>query len=477
MNSQQLLTHIHQCLTGLPHPVGVPRIPAYLDAILGAHDATFGFTPKIAGRHVRAISFMGFPSESYPEILEHLNTLPLTFRWHSRFIFLDPHEAVDSLKKYRRNWFQKRHGLSAMLAEAMGGAGSAFQDGDALRMTGDADEAVAEASEGAVRYGYYTTTVIIHDENENRLLESVKMVTRLLNNSGFIVQTETVNADEAILGSLPGHTHENIRRPMMHSLTFADMISSTSVWPGSPHNPCPFYAPFYAKGKKVPPLLYAATSGNTPFRFNLHVDDLGHTLIAGPTGAGKSVLLALIAAQHRRYPQARIYAFDKGYSMLAPVLAAGGDHYDIAGTDSTLAFYPLGEINTGRAEQDWAAKYIEDMCILQNLALTPARKQLIFTAIKSLATQESRTLTDFVNVVQDQEVRDALQFYTINGRAGYLLDADADGLTEGTFQVFEMEHLLSAGGGDTAAMQVVVPVLMYIFHRIEQRLTGVYETD
>jgi P-type conjugative transfer protein TrbG len=55
--------------------------------------------------------------------------------------------------------------------------------------------------------------------------------------------------------------------------------------------------------KKSPALLYAATSGATPFRFNLHVSDLGHTLIVGPSGAGKSTALGLIAAQWFRYPE------------------------------------------------------------------------------------------------------------------------------------------------------------------------------
>jgi len=40
--------------------------------------------------------------------------------------------------------------------------------------------------------------------------------------------------------------------------------------------------------KHSPPLLYAETTGATPFRLNLHVGDLGHTLMIGPPGAGKS---------------------------------------------------------------------------------------------------------------------------------------------------------------------------------------------
>ncbi|WP_408670033.1 helicase HerA domain-containing protein, partial [Staphylococcus aureus] len=84
----------------------------------------------------------------------------------------------------------------------------------------------------------------------------------------------------------------------------------------------PFYPP------NSPPLMQVA-SGSTPFRLNLHVDDVGHTLIFGPTGSGKSTLLALIAAQFRRYEFAQIFAFDKGNSLLPLTLAAGGDHYEI----------------------------------------------------------------------------------------------------------------------------------------------------
>ena len=63
-----------------------------------------------------------------------------------------------------------------------------------------------------------------------------------------------------------------------------------------------------------PPLLYAETSGSTPFRLSTHVGDVGHMRIVGPTGVGKSVLLSLIALQFRRYAGSQVYLFDKGNS-------------------------------------------------------------------------------------------------------------------------------------------------------------------
>jgi type IV secretion system protein VirB4 len=69
---------------------------------------------------------------------------------------------------------------------------------------------------------------------------------------------------------------------MLHTLNLADMLPITSVWAGLRENPSAMMP------KHSPPLLFAATSGATPFRVNLHVSDLGHTLIVGPSGAGKS---------------------------------------------------------------------------------------------------------------------------------------------------------------------------------------------
>jgi len=84
--------------------------------------------------------------------------------------------------------------------------------------------------------------------------------------------------------------------------------------------------------------MHGATSGATPFRVNMHVGDVGHSLIFGPTGAGKSVSLCTIALQARRYPSVTICAFDKGRSTWATVRAYGGRHYDVAGEGPGPAF-------------------------------------------------------------------------------------------------------------------------------------------
>jgi type IV secretion system protein VirB4 len=217
--------------------------------------------------------------------------------------------------------------------------------------------------------------------------------------------------------------------------------------------------------KNSPPLLFGATTGATPFRVNLHVSDLGHTLMCGPSGAGKSTALGLIVAQWFRYPRAQVFAFDKGYSLFVLTNAAEGDFYDLAGEKTDLAFCPLREIDSD-ADLTWAVAWLEDLCTLNGLVVTPKHRNALAQAVQQLRLSPSRTLTELSANVQDLEVREALQFYTLSGPLGHLLDAEEDQLGNGRFLTFETESLLQLDD------KAVIPVLLYLFRRIEKRLDG-----
>lgn len=108
---------------------------------------------------------------------------------------------------------------------------------------------------------------------------------------------------------------------------------------------------------QAPPLFFARTEGSTPFRFSLHVGNVGHTRIVGPTGAGKSVLLALMALQFRRYAGALVFAFDFGGSIRAAALAMAGDWHDLGGAlandvNAPVALQPLARVDDDKATME-----------------------------------------------------------------------------------------------------------------------------
>lgn len=451
----ELLQYMDFCVSGVLRPVRLPSIPMYLDAVLGAYPFYGGIAPRVGEMHIKVVAIDGFPHDSCPGILHELDSLGYEYRWTTRFIFLDPQHARSVINGVRKRWQQKQRGLKDQVFNTTGGA----VDLDALEMAEDAQSAIGEAESNMVRFGYYTSCVILMHANRELLMEQAREVRKALLNLGFGARIEDINAVEAYLGSIPGHAYPNVRRPILHTLNLADLLPVTAVWAGPQTNPCPFYP------RNSPPLSYAATTGSTPFRISLHVGDVGHTLMIGKTGGGKSTALNFLLAQHFRYPNAQVFTFDKGYSSYVLVNACGGTYYDIGGEKSELAFCPLKRIDTA-ADQAWAAEWIEIMLALQGVSVTPAMRQIVYEAVMRLTRSPRRTLTEFVAELQDDELRQALSHYTLAGPMGSLLDAEEDSLIEGAFQAFEMEHLMNLGEKN------IVPVLLYLFRQVELRMDG-----
>lgn len=461
------------CVTGLNHPVQLPSNPMYLDAIIGGQELWGGVVPKIGRNFIQVVAIEGFPLESTPGILTALGELPCEYRWSSRFIFMDTHEAVKHLDKYRKKWRQKIRGFFDQVFNTNTGP----IDENAVSMVADAQAAIAEVNSGMVAQGYYTSVVILMDEDRSRLEASARQVEKAINRIGFTARIETINTMDAYLGSLPGHGVENVRRPLLNTLNLADLLPTSTIWTGSEFAPCPMYPP------QAPALMHCVTQGATVFRFNLHIRDLGHALMFGPTRAGKSTKLAMIAAQLRRYAGMLIFVFDKGMSMypLAAAIRAAtkgrsGKHYRVGGDDDRLAFCPLQFLDT-KGDRAWAMDWIETILKLNGVEGTPVMRNAIADAIMKLhhttvahakegTASPPVTLSDFVTAVQNESIREALKEYTADGGMGHLLDAEEDGLAFSDFTVFEIEELMGLGE------KYALPVLLYLFRRIERSLNG-----
>src|SRR6185437_15280949 len=261
-----LVNYLHFTLTGEETALNIPPAGAYLDAVIGGRELWPGDTPRlgsaIEGRFICCVAI-----ESFPGILDAVDHLPIPFRWSTRMIYLDQHETLAELRKFRRKWKQQVRGFWTQVFKTQGGS----VNEDALLMTGQADAAIAEASSALVAFGYYTPVVVLMDRDRTALIENARLVVREIMREGFSTRIETVNTMEAWLGSLPGHPVPNVRRPMIHTANLADLLPLGGVWTGREENPCPFYP------AGSPPLMHGATSGATPFRVNLHVGDVAHT--------------------------------------------------------------------------------------------------------------------------------------------------------------------------------------------------------
>ena len=464
LDDSQTLTYLHSCISTRSHRVRVPETPMYLDALLADEPLTGGLEPRLGRAHLRTLTVVGFPSSTFPGLLDELNRLAFAYRWSTRALMLDKTDATRLTARIRRQWFAKRKSVAAILKEVMTNEASTLLDSDASNKAADADAALQELGADHVGQAYVTATVTVWDEDPAFAAEKLRLVEKVIQGRDFTVIVEGMNAVEAWLGSLPGHVYANVRQPPISTLNLAHMIPLSAVWAG----------PERDEHFAAPPLFYARTEGSTPFRFSLHAGDVGHTLIVGPTGAGKSVLLALMALQFRRYLSSQVFAFDFGGSIRAAALACGGDWQDLGNSlsgsglseDSTgsVQLQPLARIDEP-AERAWAAEWVQGILTSEGVTVDPATKEHLWSALTSLSTAPigERTLTGLAVLLQSQALKQALAPYCIGGPFGRLLDAEVEHLGEASFQAFETEGLTGSAAP---------AVLSYLFHRIEGRLDG-----
>jgi type IV secretion system protein VirB4 len=471
LDDADTLTYLHSTISTKRHRVRVPETPMHIDTLLTDEGLTGGLEPMLGDHHLRVATITGFPTVTFPGLLDELNALPFPYRWSTRAIMLDKTDATRLLTRIRRQWFAKRKSVAAILKEVMTNEASVLTDSDASNKAADADLALQELGADHAGIALVTATVTVMHTDPTIATDRLRLVEKVIQGRDFNVTTEGINAIEGWLGSVPGHVYANVRQPPISTLNLAHLIPLSAVWAGAERD----------EHFGDAPLLYGKTEGSTPFRLSLHIGDVGHMLVVGPTGAGKSVLLALMALQFRRYERSQVIAFDYGGSIRAAAIACGGDWQDLGGAlhgtgdgngpsgensaGMDVSLQPLARIDDA-AERAWAAEWLAAIFAQEGLPIDPAAKDHLWSALTSLASAPpaERTLTGLAILLQSQAMKQALSPYCLGGPWGRLLDADAESMGGASFMAFETEGLIGSGAATA--------VLSYLFHRIEARLDG-----
>jgi type IV secretion/conjugal transfer VirB4 family ATPase len=457
----QLSTFI-RCATNRRIEVAARPPQTWLAPIVACENLRNGFALRIGNHVLNVIAIDGVPATSYPGILDILDFLDASYRANWRFIVIDKRDAEREIGKIKTKWFGQRRSVLKAISDDESG----FQNVDAIRMADDANEALAQISSDEACCGYFSMSVVIWEaiapnEKEEtaaiRLRAKTERIAAAIDKLHFVTRIEQWNALEAFLGTLPGIAHAQVRRPMLSSRNFSDFIPTTSVWTGTMHCPSPLYPP------DSPPLAYVSTARTTPFALNIHVGDVGHTLIAGATGGGKSALMGFLLAQHRRYPGARQIVLDVGYSHYTLCAAVEGKHYDLAAEGLRLC--PLAHIDDPM-ERQWAETWVASLAEARGLDPRQFREH-IYLALEGLAASGSpRSLSALAMQGLPHELREAILTYTVANSALPILDGERDEIELSDFTCFELQALQDLGPA------LLRPLLEYLFHAIGTACKG-----
>lgn len=440
-------------ITSLPkEEIKSELLPVLLDTYLYENGITGGIEPKIGKYHIRTISILKYPGDAIVGMLDELNRVNIEYDWCSRYIMMDTLTAKKELEKYFQRWDSARESFKTLLKKAIFKTDGEENDAAATRAWQIREER-EKLEQDYNTVGYYTFTVVLKGENKTEVEKRALLVKTILNAKGFTSKIETFNALEAYLSTMPGNLL-NVRKPLQNSLVFGNLIPLNAVWAGDSWN----------KHLNVPPLLYCETVGNTPFRLNLHFGDVGHTIIIGPTGAGKSVLLATLHAQFLGYPNAKVIAFDRGASTRVLNKASGGVFYDLG--EDNIRFQPLRYCDQEK-EREWCQEWILGILEENTVVITPDIQTYVWKALTNLAKLpiEKRTMNSFVDLVggQSRDIKNALQAYYGNGPLAKYFDGDKEFLQNSAYTVFEMEKVMEN-------KNVIQPMMEYLFHIIDTKM-------
>ena len=337
----------------------------------------------------------------------------------------------------------------------------------AIRRLKSADEeAMAERADmmaardalgnGAVGFGDHHLTVMVKERDLGRLDDATAACAAALADTGAIAVREDTNLEPAFWGQFPGNEGYLVRRALISSANMASF--------GSLHG----FALGQAQGNHWgDAVTLLETTSATPFFFNFHHGDLGNFSVIGPSGSGKTVVMNFLAAQAQKFsPRTILFDKDRGAELF--VRGIGG-RYDSIRAGEPTGFNPLALPDTPGNKaflRDWLSVLLK--------AEGPEEDATIAHAVDAAYANDAslRRLRHFKELLsgskrpQPGDLADRLSAWIGEGENAWLFDNREDKLDLGARVLgFDMTALLENP-------KLRTPTMMYLFHRIEERLDG-----
>ncbi|MGN0916091.1 MAG: hypothetical protein ACI4NE_07060 [Succinivibrio sp.] len=443
-----------ECIRGDKINLKITGDDFYLDRLLSAYDFEPGFTPKIDTKYVAVASVDGFPEAVSSCILKPLNSLDFEYRFSSRYIGRSYARSVIEVTQLRNMWKQKVLGFVNQFT----GKKDAVINENAKQCADDYLKLSKDIELGINTLGAYNATVLMFSQDMSTLEKQCKKLSSTVEECGFSLRVETVNATDAYIGSLPGHTEENLRRVLFSNEITANLLPLSAPFHGNKYSENPF---FIKNGVKAPCLMNVRLTDNSKGYLNLHLDDRAATLVAGPPGSGKSVLLGALMISLLRYEHMSIFAFDKGGSFDALSKTLGGVQINLCG-ESQVRFCPLADIDNDESLKH-AKDFLVSLLTYRNFSVNASHLTALDEALRLLRQfdENSRSLSDFVAIVQDPKLKEVFETYTDGNDNSSMLDDFKNPSMLSPLTVFELGEFLEKRDDE------IYPVLSCIFALIK----------
>ncbi len=389
-------------------------------------------------KYAGIVSIKEYGPKTWPGMLDSFLRLPFEFVMSQSFKFSNRQAAINSMQLQQNRMIQAEDKAVSQIVEI--------------------SEALDRAMSGEIAFGKHHITILCMANSIKQLENNLSVVAVELTNTGGIGVRENVNMEPAFWSQFPGNTDFIVRNATINTNNLASLASMHNYPIGKAKN--------NHWGDYVTVL---DTTSGTPYYFNFHLRDVGHTTIIGPTGAGKTVLMNFLCAQAQKF-NCRLFFFDKDRGAEIFLRAMGGQ-YNIIDPGMRCGINPL-QLDDTPDNRTFLNEWMKLLVTVNDETINAQDIALISMAIEGnfKLKKEDRKLSNiapFLGLEGPDTIAGRLAMWHSGGSHANVFDNDIDNLDLDISNIFgfEMGQLLK----DKASLG---PALSYVFHRINSSLDG-----
>ncbi len=325
---------------------------------------------------------------------------------------------------------------------------------------------VMESNRGdATDFGEHQITIFVMHNTLEGLDKHILMATREFGTIGITLLREDMMLEEGYWAQLPGNFPFLRRLRPIDTARVAGFALLNNLPSGRANNT-----------HWGPALTLFYTAARTPYFFNFHIGTNGHTILVGPKGGGKTVLMNFLLSEARKY-RTKLFYFDHHRTSEVFLRSIGGEYHRLLETDAYGTPFPP-RMNPLRlpdtpGNRTFLLVWLESLLHDSAPGVERYREQFWphlaggIDHLYSLPPQERR-LTALIEFIRPREERIAI----------YLAEWHATGALASVFDHAEDELDLSGGivGFNLTHLHALprarAPMVAYLLHRIMNELDG-----